>query len=275
MLNFVAIILVSAALAWIAAAALPMLRLLAQLPAGPLRAQWRVLAGLLLLFIVGFIVYLAAFQARHQSLQDLLVPAMFLGFACFVWLGTRSSLSTVLNLRHFSSLERAQVTDALTGMRTRHYLDTLMQQEMQRVRRHGLAVSVLLLDIDHFADINRDYGHAVGDQVLTEIGRILAASLRGSDLMVRYGGEEIAILATHTPPLAAAAVAERLRREIEVGARKALRAAQGARHTITVSIGVAGRNAGDLRTDDLFYLAEQALQDAKKQGRNRVLLSES
>jgi diguanylate cyclase (GGDEF)-like protein len=275
MLNFLATMLLLFALVVLAAALWPIGRLLAQLPSGSLRTQWRALAVLVFFFIAGYWVYLATFHQRAQSLQDLLVPALFLGCACFVWFGTRSSLATVLNLRHLSSPDRTQVTDVLTGLHSRNYLDAPMRQEMQRVKRHGLAVSVLLLDIDHFADVNQNYGHAVGDQVLTEIGRILGASLRGSDLLVRYGGEEMAVLATHTPPAAAMVVAERLRRDIEIGARKALRAAQGARHAITVSIGVAGREAGAQGADDLFAMAEQALQTAKKQGRNRVALSGS
>lgn len=276
MLNFLAIILVLVALALLAVSLWTTGKLLAQLPAGPLRVQWRVLTALVVVFFAGYLAYLIAFWERHQDVADLLVPALFMGCACFVWLGTRSSLATVLNVRHLSSLDRAQVTDALTGLRSRHYLDALMQQEIRRVERHGLAVSVLLLDIDHFAAVNQNYGHTVGDQVLTQIGRILSASLRGSDLLVRYGGEEIAILATHTAPTAAVAVAERLRREIEVGARKALREAQGARQAITVSIGVAGREAGAHQgTDDLFARAEQALQTAKNEGRNRVALSGS
>ena len=206
------------------------------------------------------------------ALIDLLASTLFLGCACFVWLGTRLSLATVVNVLRLSSIDRAQVTDALTGLRSRQYLDRLMQQEMQRAERRGLAVSVMLLDIDHFAAVNKGYGHAVGDQVLTEIGRILSASVRESDLLVRYGGEEIAILATHTPPAAALAVAERLRREIEIGARKALREAKGARHAITVSIGVAGREAGGSGPADLFGMADKALQKAKREGRNRVAL---
>ena len=178
----------------------------------------------------------------------------------------------MVNVLRLSSIDRAQVTDALTGLRSRQYLDCRMQQEMQRAERRGLAVSVMLLDIDHFAAVNKGYGHTVGDQVLTEIGRILSASVRESDLLVRYGGEEIAILATHTPPAAALAVAERLRREIELGSRKALREAKGARHAITVSIGVAGREAGGSDPADLFGTAEKALQKAKREGRNRVAL---
>ena len=141
-----------------------------------------------------------------------------------------------------------------------------------RAERHGLAVSVMLLDIDEFASVNATYGHAVGDQVLTEIGRILSGGVRESDVLVRYGGEEIAVVATHTAPGAAMAVAERLRRDVEVGARKALLEAQGARRAITVSIGVAGREAGEKVGNDLFEVAQHALTKAKSEGRNRVVL---
>lgn len=270
MLNFLAIALVGAALVVLGAALLPIRRLTTQLPAGPMLVQWRVLFLLVLCLIAGIALYLAVFWRRHDTLPDLLVPALFACCALFVWLVTQLSLATVGNVRRLSSVDRAQVTDALTGLRSRHYLDRLMQEEMQRAERRGLAVSVMLLDIDHFASVNKTYGHAVGDQVLTEIGRILSSSVRESDLLVRYGGEEIAILAPHTPPAAALAVAERLRRDIEVGARKALREAQGARQAITVSIGVAGREAGAQPASDLFALAESALQTAKRGGRNRV-----
>lgn len=272
MLNLLAVALLLVALVMLAASLGMARRLIAQLPHGPMLVQWRVLFALVLVFIVGYIVYLAIYWERHLNLLELLAPALFLGCAGFVWLGTRLSLATVVNVRHLSSMDRAQVTDALTGLHSRHYLDGLMQQEMQRAERRGLAVSVMLLDIDQFAAVNQSYGHAVGDQVLTEIGRILSASVRESDLLVRYGGEEIAILAPHTAPAAAAVLAERLRRELEVGARKALREAQGARHAITVSVGVAGREAGACATGDLFRMAERALQTAKKEGRNRVVL---
>jgi diguanylate cyclase (GGDEF)-like protein len=173
-----------------------------------------------------------------------------------------------------STLDRANVTDALSGLDSRHYLDRRMREEMMRAERHGLAVSVMLMDIDDFKSVNATYGHAVGDQVLTEIGRILSGGVRESDVLVRYGGEEIAVVATHTAPAAAMAVAERLRRDVEVGARKALLEAQGARRAITVSIGVAGREAGMKADSDLFAAAQTALARAKSEGRNRVVLAD-
>jgi diguanylate cyclase (GGDEF)-like protein len=272
MLNVLAIALVVAGLVILVAALLPTRKLISELPAGPMRSQWRFLAGLVLFFVAGYAAYLGVSWDRHQSLADLLVPVVFVCTACFVWLAARLSLTTVVNVRRMATLDRANVTDALSGLDSRHYLDRRMREEMMRAERHGLAVSVMLLDIDDFASVNATYGHAVGDQVLTEIGRILSGGVRESDVLVRYGGEEIAVVATHTPPGAAMAVAERLRREVEVGARKALREAQGARRAITVSIGVAGREAGAKADTNLFETAERALRKAKSEGRNRVVL---
>ena len=272
MLNALAMILVGAGLAILLIALSPIRRLISELPAGPMRSQWRVLAGMNVLFVAGFTAYLAGSWNRHQEIADLLAPALFACCACFVWLAARLSLATVVNVRRLSSLDRETVTDALTGLNSRHYLDRRMREEMMRAERHELAVSVMLLDIDDFASINQTYGHAVGDQVLTEIGRIMSGSVRESDVLVRYSGEEMAVVAPHTAPDIAMLVAERLRRDIEVGARKALREAQGARRAITVSVGVAGREAGAQPSRDLFGLAEQALRQAKDQGRNRVVL---
>ena len=272
MLNILALVLVGAALLVLVAALPPARKLIAELPVGPMRSQWRLLAGLIAFFILGDAAYLAVSWGRHVAFADLLVPVVFACTACFVWLAARLSLATVINIRRMSTLERANVTDALSGLDSRNYLDRRMREEMMRAERHGLAVSVMLLDIDDFASVNATYGHAVGDQVLTEIGRILSGGVRESDVLVRYGGEEIAVVATHTPPEAAMAVAERLRRDVEVGARKALREAQGARRAITVSIGVAGREAGTKPEGDLFHAAEAALRRAKSEGRNRVVL---
>lgn len=272
MLNVFAIALVGAGLLLLVAALAPTRKLIAELPAGPMRSQWRLLAGFVVFFVLAYGAYAATSWGRHQSFADLLVPVVFACTACFVWLASRLSLATIVNVRRMSGLERANVTDALSGLDSRSYLDRRMREEITRAERHSLAVSVILLDIDDFASVNKTYGHAVGDQVLTEIGRILSGGVRESDVLVRYGGEEIAVVATHTTPADAMVVAERLRRDVEVGARKALREAQGARRAITVSIGVAGRDAGAKPESDLFDLAEKALRRAKNEGRNRVVL---
>ncbi len=273
MLNVLANVLVGAGLLVLLAALPPTRKLIAELPEGPMRSQWRLLGGMILFLVLGYAAYVAVFWSGHQAFADLLVPVVFVCGAVFAWLASRLSLATVVSVRRMSTLDRANVTDALSGLDSRHYLDRRMREEMMRAERHGLAVSVMLLDIDEFASVNATYGHAVGDQVLTEIGRILSGGVRESDVLVRYGGEELAVVATHTAPAAAMAVAERLRRDVEVGARKALLEAQGARRAITVSIGVAGREAGVKADGDLFELAQGALRRAKSEGRNRVVLA--
>jgi two-component system cell cycle response regulator len=248
-------------------------RLVFELPEGRMRRQWTLLTATVLLGVLGNTAYLVAWWGSHLSFPDLLVPLLFFASAAFAYLSTRLSLTTVVAIRRLSTLERKDLTEALTGMHSRQYLDGRMREELVRADRHGLAVSVLLLDLDDFNSINKDYGHAVGDKILTEVGRILSGSLRESDVLVRYSGEEMAVLATHTPPEAARGLAERLRHDIEVGARKALREAQGAKRAITVSIGVAGRPAGKSAArapEEIFNLAEEALEQAKKAGGNRV-----
>lgn len=272
MLNVLAIVLVGAGLLVLATAIPPTRRLISELPEGPMRLRWRRLEWTVYALLLGYAGYAVLFWNRHGGVADLLVPLVFVAAAVFVRVSARLSLGTVINVRRMSTLDREKVTDALSGLDSRNYLDRRMREEMTRAERHGLAVSVILLDIDDFASVNATYGHEVGDQVLTEIGRILSGGVRESDVLVRYGGEEIAVVATHTPPEAAMAVAERLRRDVEVGARKALREAQGARRAITVSIGVAGRDAG-AKGGDLFAQAEQALRRAKDEGRNRVVLA--
>ena len=272
MLTTVALLLAGVGLLVNIAGLLLVRKLLAELPDGPMRTKWRALAAMIVFFLFGHVSYIAGYWHGHRTLADLLIPAMLLCGACYVWLSAQVSLATVISVRRMASLERANITDALTGLQGRDVPDRRMREEMTRAERHGFAVSLMLLDIDDFKSINEMFGHAVGDQVLAEIGRILNGSVRQSDVLVRYGGEEIAVLAPQTEPDAALAVAERLRRDVESGARKALRDAQGARRVITVSIGVAGRKAGAPPDDDLFALAERALKKAKRDGRNRVVL---
>lgn len=272
MLTVLAFALVVAGLSGLVIALPATRRLIAELPEGPLRAQWRRLAAMIIALAAGYVAYLAVFWDRPQTAADLIVPLIFVGSAAFICVVARLSRDTIVSVRRMSALDREKITDALSGLDSRHYLDRRMREEVTRAERHGLAVSVMLLDIDEFASVNATYGHEVGDQVLTEIGRILSGGVRESDVLVRYGGEEIAVVATHTPPKDALMVAERLRRDVEVGARKALRESQGARRAITVSIGVAGREAGSKGGGDLFALAERGLRKAKTEGRNRVVL---
>jgi two-component system, cell cycle response regulator len=163
----------------------------------------------------------------------------------------------------------AAVKDGLTGLHNRRYLDshlTVMFEEA--VRRNG-QVSVLLLDIDRFKAINDAFGHDAGDEVLREFAHRIRALTRGIDVVARYGGEEIVVLVPDSSLADARMVAERIRERI--GA-KPFQIDRGRRTvTVTVSIGVAARHAGDLTAAGLMKRADLALYRAKEDGRDRVV----
>jgi diguanylate cyclase (GGDEF)-like protein len=271
MVDTIATVLVAAGLAVHLVALSPARRLIAQLPPeSSLRRQWWLLTALVGLFILGYAGYLVAFSGQHRTLADLVVPVVFFLGASFVLLVTRLSLATALDVRRIASLEQESITDALTGLGNRRYLDRRLAEEVARARRHGLPLSLLLLDIDHFKGINDAHGHAAGDRVLAGIGAIVRDTMRATDVAARYGGEEVAILAPQTESAAALKLAERLRERIEEKARRAL-SGTGAAPAVTASIGVAQCESSSARVAELLERADRALYRAKKEGRNRVV----
>lgn len=169
-------------------------------------------------------------------------------------------------------LEALTVTDALTGLANRRLLFSRLEEEVRRARRARVPLAVVMLDIDHFKEVNDTYGHAMGDAVLRDIGALLNASIRATDLAARYGGEELTLVLPYTDGAAALQVAEGLRQKIAdqdhiLGSTTLRR---------TVSLGVSSRSgqAGMPDADALLKLADEALYRAKQGGRNRVEMAE-
>jgi diguanylate cyclase (GGDEF)-like protein len=125
-----------------------------------------------------------------------------------------------------------------------------------------------MADIDHFKIINDTYGHKVGDKVLEVLGVILKANVRDKDIVARYGGEEFMILLPNTSKLDAQKVAERIRKEIEETPLTEI----GGPERFTASFGIAGFPEDGQDINDLFLKVDQALYEAKKLGRNRVIV---
>ena len=171
-------------------------------------------------------------------------------------------------LRHdmHVNLQRA-TTDALTGLYNRHFLSGHLATALEVGRRTGKSVSLMVLDIDFFKAVNDSHGHVVGDTVLKEFADRMARNVRGIDLAARFGGEEFVVLLPDTDLGAALAIAERLRRETEA----ALFDAGGRQMKITVSIGVAESGTHAATPIDLIKAADEALYEAKRSGRNRVV----
>ena len=164
-------------------------------------------------------------------------------------------------------LARLSSTDSLTGLANRLTLDRVLADEAARGERHGRVFSVLLGDIDHFKRINDVHGHAVGDAVLRDVAGVLAASVRETDVVGRFGGEEFLVVCPETDLSGAANLAENLGRK--VGKRTY---ASGER--LTVSFGVAAWTPGE-PPSRLVGRADAALYRAKALGRDRVCLAEA
>lgn len=164
------------------------------------------------------------------------------------------------------------VTDSLTGLHNRRYLDTHLPVLLSRATGRERPLTVIMIDFDHFKRVNDQYGHDGGDDVLREFATRLRTKIRGMDVMCRYGGEEFAIVLPDTDLASAAAVAERIRDA--VSEEPFLLA--GGKHQIamTISIGIASlRLMGGDTVEALFARTDAALYEAKKKGRNRIVLS--
>ncbi len=161
--------------------------------------------------------------------------------------------------------KQAAYLDPLTRLYTRRVFELFFQQERSKCDRYCHPLSLLILDLDHFKNVNDSFGHQAGDMVLKEVADIIRANIRGADLASRWGGEEIAIILTETDIRGAEVLAEKLRSIIanhdfpEVG-------------HVTASLGVSCMTKAD---DDLFAAADKALYEAKQSGRNRVVASDA
>ncbi len=159
-------------------------------------------------------------------------------------------------------LRNLAVVDELTGLSNRRLLDSMLAAEIERSERYGDPLSFILFDIDYFKNINDNWGHSVGDDVLKEIARTAEARIREPDCLFRWGGDEFVVLAPHTGLEGAAALAEHLRTEVNARDFPVV-------GPIALSCGVAEWRSR-MSADRLFSLADQALYRAKLAGRNRV-----
>ncbi len=168
---------------------------------------------------------------------------------------------------------RSGFTDLLTGWYNRRYLQVRLKEELARARRHATTLTCLMLDIDHFKQVNDTWGHVAGDRVLREIAQRIESQIRASDVAARYGGEEFVILLPRTESQPGGSLAERVRCAV---AESPFDIGDGRGVPVTASIGVASatpeRSDVELKTlgESLIARADVALYRAKSAGRNRV-----
>ncbi|EJL88679.1 diguanylate cyclase (GGDEF) domain-containing protein [Herbaspirillum sp. CF444] len=182
------------------------------------------------------------------------------------------------NVINNERLKHIGLTDPLTGVNNRRYIEQRMQEEIGRAQRERSALSCLFIDIDHFKRVNDKFGHQSGDDVLREVATRIKKELRLSDSLGRYGGEEFIVLLTQATVQDAARIAERIRASVAqqailiAGADEALK--------VTVSIGAAAQTPpdrsipADMARQKLVARADEALYRAKESGRNRVVLAD-
>jgi len=175
-----------------------------------------------------------------------------------------------------AKLEEQSVTDGLTGLKNRRFFDDRLGEEFRRAQRYTDPVSLIMIDLDHFKQVNDRYGHQTGDTVLREAAVLVRQSIRDTDIGARYGGEEFAVILPKTHLSGALAVAERIWRELGKKVYRTEPQPAGGRTgelRVTASIGLAFYPSKDIATSGaLVRFADEALYQAKRSGRNTICL---
>jgi diguanylate cyclase (GGDEF)-like protein len=179
--------------------------------------------------------------------------------------------SALVSLHLLSEAERQSMTDVLTGLYNRRSMESLLEREVALAERHGHALSVVMIDMDRFKDVNDTFGHAAGDFMLKAFADCVRITLRKTDLAFRYGGDEFCITLPQTPIEQAQAVVQKLRQAyMSVDFSDAIARMD---HQPTLSIGVAQRSKPNIMTlPALLAAADAALYDAKADNRNCIKL---
>jgi diguanylate cyclase (GGDEF)-like protein len=177
--------------------------------------------------------------------------------------------NSIQNADYVERVKQLAYLDGLTGIFNRRYFELRITEEIERARRYGNGLAVIIADIDEFKRLNDDFGHFVGDEVLRQVSSLFHEQVRKVDVVCRYGGEEFAILLTHANAEQATVIAEKLRRMVERWMFP------GVPRTVTISAGVAAFDVHGVSRDELIQASDRALYRAKQSGRNRVCLTET
>ncbi len=227
---------------------------------------------------------LALYWIHSRKIAQQIVPLFFLSVSIgsFLWLPAEYTLRIVTTLlmlgiffhiasglmeQQYQDVIRLSITDHLTGAFNRRFMDSKIDELIERLNRTKVVSSMITLDVDHFKSINDHFGHSSGDKVLIEIVSLLKSRVRVLDKVCRAGGEEFVILLPDTVERDAYVLAEHIRRAISDS--KLLK-----QSPITISCGIAALQSGDTR-DSWLKRSDQALYAAKESGRNKVVISPS
>jgi diguanylate cyclase (GGDEF)-like protein len=174
------------------------------------------------------------------------------------------------NSKLFAQVQHLAITDSLTDIFNRRYFFDSAQREFTRSLRYGHKLSIMMLDLDNFKNINDLYGHLVGDNALIEFSRLILNNIRETDILCRYGGDEFSILLPETTTEEAMDISDRLRILI----RESQISANGNIFNSTISVGISTTNESVTDFSQLMLCADKALYEAKKGGRDQVYYCE-
>ena len=246
-----------------------MTRNIADIKRGPLRFRWNVLRAIVLLLAISYIGYIAQLLAEGEEQagikEDFLVGTAAILVSLFVYGVADLSFQTVKDFRDISRFKKLAHQDQLTGVFNRRHFDLALEEAVKNALCNREPLSLIAIDIDHFKSINDEYGHSSGDAVLRAVCDAIIRQCRNTDIIARYGGDELMIIVLGDVTTAVT-LAERVQSivenlEVEVATHATLR--------VTVSIGLTTIAFGD-SPNTLFTRADAALYEAKRLGRNRI-----
>ena len=204
-------------------------------------------------------VFQIVYEPEMEKFIELLIPYLR---------GYLTESAPVLEARiYMDMLKERSIMDALTGFYNRRFLEESIETMTAQIRRRGTTLGILAVDVDFFKQVNDSHGHDVGDAVLKEVANTIKASIRASDIPIRFGGEEFLVLLVDVQPGMSVEVAEKIRRAVE---NKTI-TANGITLKKTVSIGVSEYPTDSDKVWQCIKFADLALCRAKEEGRNRVV----
>lgn len=252
----------------------PIRRLIIEVEDNDLKKKWKILSSLIVFFIIFYVIFALNLWMSREIVDSLslVISLMFLCGGGFCYLVGKLALQTMKDVKNLAILQHESVTDVLMGIKNRRYFDQKICEEVALSKRYKLPLSIIMVDVDYFKNINDTYGHKVGDEVLKSIAVLILSVVRDTDIVARYGGEEVVIITPNSGKQEAELLAERLRRVIESTIVTTISSTQEVVQ-VTASMGVCSMSHAITDKDALIEEADAALYIAKNQGRNRVVCS--